>query len=1668
MPVRLTFLALLMCVISACGDTDSQQETKQHSTPQSTTTVVTETVSTTTPATQHASPPLDKAQVKALYQDQPLKILDITEQQYDNGPAIAVIFNIPLDPNQTYSQFIQLKHKQQSVQDGDWILSDNGKTLYFPYVEPSASYHLLIKPGITALNEQSYDFSKEATLDIKSINPSATFTSKGAFLPADLSTGLPVSAVNINAVTIDFHRVKPDQLLRFLNDSKTLKQEQGYYGTAELGYELDRINRYTDLVYTGRFQLDGARNKRHEHLIPVSDIETLQQPGLYFAVMTPAGQYAAQRDTTYFSITDIGMHVRSYNNSVDVFTRSLKTGKALQDATVTLLQADNHQQQQTVSPQGLAHFDVPLRQVQGILVQHGEHMAILQANSPALDLNKFAIGQRPQKPSEIFIYSPRDLYRPGEVIELNALARNYDGQALPTHILSATLRKPDRQIYKEWNWSTQQQGYYHQTIQLADDVPTGAWSAEITTTDGQQFSYRLNIEDFLPERMTLSFNQDNPDPIVASPEQTLQLPVQGDYLFGAPAAGNRLTTIVQPELAEHPLPQWDDFYFGHQQDSDKLDRFEHDVLFLDDNGRSTLRIASQWDNIQSPLWINVFSSLYESGGRPVSRSYKALVWPKKPQIGIRPHFTEQQTDANGWAEFDVLQSDIKGQLQAAMVNVSLISEARDYYWEWSADEGWHYEFNQKEYSVFNQALTLSDAQAIALKVPVDFGHYRLEIVDAKSGAKSSFRFMAGEDWYSAWRNSQSEQAVVRPDLVTLSLDQKHYRAGDTARLSIKPNGAGPAIVLVEADRLLWSKQIELPAEGTVLDIPVDKSWDRHDLYVSVIALQPGNKANLTSPKRAFGLIHLPLNREDRHLKLSIDAPKKIEPLHTLTAQLQLEAGYPTQTPLFVTLAAVDSGVLSITDFETPDPFEAFYGQRRYNVDGRDNYHLLIDPSAAPNARLAFGGDAKLKRGGAQQKNEVQIVSLFQQPVQFNAQGQAEVSFDVPDFNGELRLMAVAFGTDQFGHAEQTLKVATPVVTQLSRPRFMAFGDQSTLAFDVQNLTGATQSLQVSVELGEPLTLTDNSEQAGQQYNANLTLQDKQKQTLYVPIKALPVLEQGRITLNVQGEQIKPIRRHWTLPVRPPFPAVTQRLQRVVTADHAGKFNLPAMNDYYSELTQLDLSVTNLVDLNIKRQVKSLLQYPYGCLEQTSSRLTPWILLDREQALSLQLENWDLQQKSKAIDESLTRIANMQLNNGGYGLWDNQSPEEHWLTAYVGDLLVTAQQQGIQVSPTQYKKTLDRLHKYVLRRGNFITNRWSEKPKHYSFAAKAYAAYVLSRVNQVSLSELRTLERNESDNAMTPLPLVHLALALHQQGDKQLAAAVLKRALQRQTLQDHYRYYYGDYGSPIRDTALMVQLLLTHKLNSSDALTLAEKLRKVVDKQRWLSTQERNALLVAGLALSQQTATPWQLNLQTNAASTTQLQQTGLWQSSWPRTELADSLLLTTEQTQPLFASLDIMGYPSKAPMVYSRSLEIERHYYNQQGQQIQPTQIDSGELLIVHLQVNADQRIPDALVVDLLPAGLELENQNLKHALNLELFKIDGKSIEELISNSKVVYQQYRDDRFVAAVQINRYDTTHLFYLARAVTPGRYLVPPPLAEDMYRPYLNAIGDTLPSLTIKAP
>ncbi|MFG6449366.1 alpha-2-macroglobulin [Roseateles sp. BYS180W] len=1632
-------------------------------------------------------------------------LVDCKPRMFDGAPALAVSFTQPLARDQDFARLLSASEsgpderpEQAQPLAGRWVLGDNPRVLYLPYVKPERKFRvkldaaLAARAGATLATPQQCEALSEAMPD------AYYFASRGTVLPAEINGGLPVVTVNTPEVDVQFLRIRPERLSEFLDQVGGQRQasgsshagegdeEEGGYHYEDPGrrlkgstpaYVLDELRAMADSVYIGRFSTDERPNRRNVSFLPVERIAPLQEPGIYVAVMNAPGRFGWDYQVTHFYVTDIGLHLRRHAAQLDVFATSLKQGTALSGIELTLVDAAGKALQQVKSDgQGHGVFTQKLDQARVVLARRGDkEMSVLSLRDAALDLSEFDAVGHPSRNNKLFVYAGRDLYRPGERLQVSVLGRDADGRAWAKPLpLTLNLKKPDGSnaqtlLARPHASGT---GYYQETLNLPADAPTGRWLLQARVDPAAKqpdAQWSFQVEEFLPERLKLQLTA--PEAVMLGAGE-LNVAVQGDYLYGAPAAGNRVLASLHTERQTNPLArQLPGFIFGDFADDNAKKRTDAGEVQLDEQGRSSLSFTPELAERRSPMLLRTSVSLLESGGRPVVRSLERSWWPAEQLLAIRPLFDRHVVQEGSLAQFELTRVDAAGRFKpAADLQLKLINEERQWYWRYDDGRGWNSGFNSHDELVEARQIKLDKRSTLAL--PVRWGRYRLEITDPSTRQTLRYAFYAG------WGAQDADDVGNRPDRVQLKLEGAPFKPGQTARLAIKPPHDGQAVVTVEGDRVLWSERLAVKASGTTLEIPVAEDWKRHDLYITVAAFRPGNQGDKVTPARALGLVHLPLWREDRKPKVELKVPAKTKPEQVLP--VLVKAPQLAGQAAMVTVSAVDVGILNITRYKTPDPQDFFFGKHRYGADLLDLYGKLIEKMEGNAARQRFGGDAG-QRDTQSLPRKVLLVDLFSGPVKLNAQGEATVPLSLPDFNGTLRVMAVVASADSYGSAEAETVVAAPLVAELSLPRFLAPGDKASIALDVSNLSGSPREVKARLEADGPLRVTAQP--------GAVQLADKQRQVLTFQVEATEAAGLVPLRLLVQAGDLK-LKREAALQLQPLTPLQHDIKRMRLEPGATLKLDAGLLAPYWPGSASASLSVSEQPPINLREQVKGLFGYPYGCLEQTTSAAYPLALIDDDSAKAHGLKPLAREERVKRLDLAFGRLASMQQPKGGFGLWSSSDSYEAWLSAYVTGFLQDAKEAGFAPPEALYARATDHLLEQFQRSPNLQLQPRKAEPErdsngrvadervlndlrqaHQRLAEAAHAGYVLARAQKAPLAVLRTLYEQYRGNARSPLPLIHLGLALKLMGDEARAKQALDEGVRRSyginptTGADAWGEWLGDYGSRVRDQAMAYALLHRHAIAHERREGLLYDLVPDLEHRRYLSTQERLALLLAVRSAQGQSDAPgWRASLQTAAAAPEVLAGQGVQQRELPAAKLSAGLVLKNEGKGALFVEVQAQGYTLKPPPARDDAIRIERQLFSVDGKPVSARSFVTGEMLIVRLRATAARAIKDGLIVDRIPAGFEVENLNLSQGPQAGEFSVEGTNIGEANASARIVHTEFRDDRFVAAARLDG-RPLEVFYLLRAVTPGRYQVPAPFAEDMYRPELRGVGKAEADITV---
>ena len=1514
------------------------------------------------------------------------------------SPRLCATFTEDLvEKGMDYTPFVQLPEAGMTVEPGGW------RQLCVAGMKHGQRVTVTFREGLPSADGQTLAKSVAITAYVRDRAPQVRFPGTGFVLPAGGAPALPVQSVNTPRLELELFRVSDRSLIRAMQ-ADWLSRPMDAWDAERFSETLG------ERIWRGSAEVPVEVNRDMTTRLPLAEALQGQPAGIYALKAKVPGteEYDNAPGWQWFVVSDLGVTTLSGVDGLTVVVRSLADAGAKAGVQVQLVARSNRVLgTATTDDQGVARFAPALSQGTGtaqpalVTVAEGEaDMAFLSLTDPEFDLSDRGVaGREPSPPIDLFLATDRGAYRAGETLHATALARDGQSRALPGLPLTARLRRPDGVEHARQR-ITDVQGGFAFAMPIAGNAPRGSWKLDVLADPeaAPLATASFVVEDFLPER--IDFDLTLPDGPLALGSSS-DLAIAARYLFGAPGAG--LTGEGEVILREAKgLDGFPGYRFGIADAPFSPQRLVFaDGVTTDDDGLGTIAATlPDLPNPGRPLEAVVQVRLAEGSGRPVERSLTRPVAPAAPLIGIKPGF-DGVVPERAEAGFELIAVGADG--MAATWRLDRI-ETR-YQWYQMYGE-WNWEPMTTRSRIAEGTATLGSTPA-AVRAAVEWGEYELTVAAADGGAASSVRFSAG--WYAPADTTRS------PDTLELSLDKPAYAPGDTARLRIVPRSAGTALVSVLSNRVVALKAVEVVEGENLIDLPVTDDWGA-GVYVTASVLRPMDAASGRLPARAMGLAHAAIAPGDRKLAATLETPAEAAPRGPLEVALKVDGVKPGDTA-WATIAAVDVGILNLTAYKAPDPAAHYFGQRKLGVGIRDLYGRLIDGMNGAEGIVRSGGDAAMPRLLAPPPTE-DLVAYFEGPIQVGADGYARTSFDLPSFNGTVRVMAVVWSDSGIGQAQSDVLVRDPVVVTASLPRFLQPGDASRLLLEIVHATGPTGRMGLDVTatgatLGPVPSGVDLAQQGG-------------KAVVQIPVTAqaegLARLE-VRLTTPDGKLLVKPL----ALPVQANDPEA-QRITRLdlapgqsVTLDDA------VLADFRPGTGRAMVSAGNLARFDAPGLLAALDAYPYGCTEQITSRALPLIYFDQvAQAMDLPGAATARDRIGQAISEVLLN----QTAEGGFGLWSAASGGEMWLDAYVTDFLSRARAQGFEVPDRAFRSALDNLRNRVNYAGDFETGGED----------LAYALMVLAREGAAAIGDLRYYADVKAADFATPLAVAQLGTALAYYGDQPRADALFRRAADQsmnRKAAEAEQVWRADFGSNLRDAAGVLALALETGSTAINREDFAARIAATAG-QRALSTQEQAWILLAangmvgGLGAEGLTVD--------GAAVTGPLVR---------RFDGGAAMTIANTGAAPATLTVAAFGQPDGAEEEGGNGYAIARSYYTLDGAEADPAAVKSGTRLVTVLEVTplgtGEARL---MVADPLPAGFEIDNPNLLRGGQIG-------ALDWLETESDVAHSEFRQDRFLTAIDRRDDQAFRLAYVVRAVSPGSFHHPAASVEDMYRPTFRA-------------
>ena len=1484
-------------------------------------------------------------------------------------------------------------------------------------LEHGQHYRVTFRSGLPAAIGEVLTAPVVLSVYVQDRAQSARFTGDSFVLPSSARRGIPVVTVNMEAADMKLYRVGDRSLAQLLSGYQFLRQLDGY----DVSNIADQMG---EPVWTGQLTIVNELNKEVTTSFPVDEALPNRKPGVYVLTAQPVDDKSEtwdSRATQWFVVSDIGLSTYTGQDGLNVFARSLGSAKPIADAELTLLARNNEiLGTAKTDADGRATFNPGLSRGEGglapavLMAKQGDaDFVFLDMTRAGFDLSDRGVtGRAAPGALDVYAWTERGIYRVGETVHAAALARDDAAKGVDNLPLTFIFTRPDgvedRRIVSQGGNA----GGHAVDLALSSAAMRGTWTLAIHTDPKQPAvaSQMFLVEDFVPDRIEFTLTADRNE--IAAGE-TATATVDGRFLYGAPAAG----LALEGEVTLSTKREWDafkGFYFGlADEEQGEATRIPlTDLPVVSDDGKATFPVSvGQLPSTTRLVNAALTVRMRETGGRAVEEKLDIGIRPQATMIGIRPDFSGEEVPQGGTAKFSLIAAEPGGKRATlAGAQWSLVKVERSYQW-YRSGNSWNYEPVTFTKSVATGQVDLTPEGEATISLPVDWGRYRLEVETADpAGPATSYEFDAG--WYVSATSTET------PDGLEVALDKETYKAGEVAKLQVSPRFAGELLVTVGAEKLLKTVTASIPEGGATVDIPVGEDWGA-GAYVTATLYRPGEAQESRMPARAIGLKWLAVDPADKKLAVALTLPEKTEPRKTLSIPVAV-TGAMTGEKAYVTVAAVDVGILNLTNYKVPDPEGWYFGQRMLGLELRDLYGRLIDGSLGAMGKLRTGGDgAAMTSQGSPPKEK--LVAFFSGIVELDADGKATVDFDIPQFNGTVRVMSVAWTKNAVGHATGDVIVRDPIVLTAGMPRFMAPGDFAQMTLDITNTDAPAGDYTLAVETSGDLS-TDAP------LPEKVTLEPGKRQTLTIPLMPLTAGTAG-LTIRLANTEGLEVEQQLSIPVRPGQLPVTTRMVVDLKPNASLRIDKELLAASLLDDAHVSVGVSLASAFDVPSLLMTLDRYPYGCAEQTTSRALPLLYVSELSAEAGMADDPELRER---IQGAIYRVLNYQASSGSFGLWGPGSGDL-WLDAYVTDFLTRAREKNFDVPIQAMMQALNNLQNAIGYDVD-VEDRGSEI---------AYALYVLARNKKASVGDLRYFADTKLEAFTSPMAVAQLGASLALYGDGQRSENLFGAALQLANATPEHNWYRLDYGSRLRDGAAMLALAAESKPLPSVVPALVKMVANDRAAAQWTSTQDEAWMLLAARALK---AGNESISLDVDGA-----RLSGAYSQRIEGAKLlANPVTIANKGKDALQAVVTTVAAPAQPLPAGGDGFEIARTYYRLDGSEANVTEAQQNERFVVVLKVKElndwSSRI---LVSDMLPAGFEIDNPGLVNSANLSNFS--------WLEQTEAAHLEFRDDRFIAAMDSGEGSDQEftLAYVVRAVTPGVYMHPAASVEDMYRPQFSA-------------
>lgn len=1492
--------------------------------------------------------------------------------------------------------------------------------------ESSSSVTVTIKKGLVGLAGGTLKNDFEQDFSFVNLEPSMNFADKsGKYLRYNGEKTLEVNAVNVEEAEIEVCQVYKNNLVYYLNQYSYMED----YDYASYAVEPDNLGK---VLYKETKVLNNNQNWLEKFQVNLKNTIPNQTKGLYIVNIYSAKDRWISCSKT-IALTDIGIITKMSGSQLMIFCNSIETTEPLKDVEISLISTNNQTIVSGVTDQdGVLKIDSLNKKLNGfiprvIVAETANDFNYLDLNNTEIETSRFDVAGdfTGSDNYSAFMYGDRDLYRPGETVHFSALIRNKKMEPVKDFPVKVKIISPNSTLFREFSANVNAEGSFELAVDIPDYVITGVYRFELYTGSDEFInSYIINVEDFVPDKIRVALKSDKED---YKPGEKASVYIDAEFLFGAKASGLKWQTDFHLVEKEFQNSKYKDYSFTGKK-SDK--QFIYNYLsegVLDGSGKSTAEYiipaeAKSIGYFEGYAVVNVF----DLNGRSVTKSHKFKVYPNESFAGIKMNGSYFGTGQNISAMSILL--DKNGN---PISNKNLTMKLIRYEWKTVLKKDYNdrfiYSSEEKKYVEWEKDITSSNSPKETKFAVEKSGKYELQVCEKGKDNYSNYEFYA-YGWSSSTAGSFEVDKEGRVEII---LDKEKYNSGDKAKVLFTTPFNGKMLVTLEKNGVETYQYVDVQNRSAELTFDLKDEY-LPNVYISATLFKKHTTDNSTPFFVAHGYKSLNIENLNNKIITEIIAPSQMKPNNKVKISVKTNVKNS-----YLTLSAVDEGILQLYNYKTPDPYKYFYSQKPLKTKSYDLYKYLL-PEIVRTSSLTGGGDmmgadyeAMIKsRSNPIKTKRFKPFSYWSGIVNTNSSGNAEFEVEIPNINTEIRLMAVSYSGAKFGAAEKSMKVYNDLIIEPEVPRFLAPDDELIMPVTVINTTNKIQNTQIKVDAKDAVYVNSEGTQS-------ITIQPNSHTTVEFKIKAKNTIGEGQIKLYTVGgaksEEITDIS------VRPINPYTVTTKSGMI---HAGEtINLQIPDDYYDGLTKANLIISKLYASSYSGMLKKLVEYPHGCIEQTVSKAFPLLYLG-DLANMISPNTFKNSNPVYYINEAINKVSAMQRWDGGLGYWLSDENSHYWSSVYGAHFLVAAQKANYQVN----QEVLNKLLRYINKRAKqnlttdyryYVNN--AVQTKKIANKEIIYSLYVMAMAGIPDIGTMNYYKGNSS--LLTEDTRYLLAGAYAYAGRMNIFNELTANSL---NFENNVRSVGNDFDSYIRSNALMLYVLADLDPHNAKIPQLVKFLNSnAVEMKKAESTQDLAFTLLAlgKVAKGQENSN---LNLSIFADGKMIKSANNIDLSLNENEFRTKSISVKATGTGLMYYYLTIEGIMKNIIADYDRNIKVRREYIDYKTRQpVSLSNATQGQILFCKITLTAPaQTVNNIAITNLLPACVEIENPRLPE-VNRAMFPSD-----KLMTVRNL---DIRDDRLYLFTDMPSGQTKEYYFMVRVTNRGTFSMPAISAEAMYAP-----------------